>query len=299
MLVAQKEFFHTLFTSDPNVKFTAKNENDIKISDLEKNLVDKELTLEELGQVIKSMPNGKTPGCDGLPVEFYKVFWNRIGDWVLDAFNYAFQEGTLHIYTRRGVITLIPKKDKDPHYIKNWRPLTLLNCDYKILANTLTNRLKACLQKLIHSDQTGFMKNRFIGENIRKILDIVEYTEQEDIPALLISVDFEKCFDRVEWSAVQGALKYFNFGDNFIKWIQILYAGIESCTFNNGFTSEWFKPSRGLRQGCPISPYLFLVTAEILAIYIRKNKNIRGIKINDIEYKLLQYSDDTNLFSQY
>ena len=73
-------------------------------------------------------------------------------------------------------------------------------------------RLKNILMKLIHSDQTGFLKNRFIGENIRKTLDLIEYTEQEDIPALLISIDFEKCFDRVEWQAVKGALKYFNFG---------------------------------------------------------------------------------------
>ena len=119
ILAAQKDFYETLFTSGPNVNFTAKNENDVKITDLEKHLVDKEITLEELGQIVKSMPNGKTPGCDGLPIEFYKVFWNRIGDWVLDAFNYAFQQGTLHISARRGVITLIPKKDKDPHYIKN------------------------------------------------------------------------------------------------------------------------------------------------------------------------------------
>ncbi len=152
---------------------------------------------------------------------------------------------------------------------------------------------------LIHSDQTGFLKNRFIGENIRKTLDLIEYTEQEDIPALLISIDFEKCFDRVEWQAVTGALRYFNFGEKFIKWINLLYQNIESCTTNNGFSSNWFKPSRGLRQGCPLSPYLFLVTAELLGNSIRKNKNIKGIKLNDNEYKLTQYADDTNLFTLY
>ncbi len=237
--------------------------------------------------------------CDGLPCEFYKFFWPKIKDVLYNALKHAYEKGELHISARRGVITLIPKKDKDINYIKNWRPLTLLNCDYKIIAKLLALRLKNILMKLIHSDQTGFLKNRFIGENIRKTLDLIEYTEQEDIPALLISIDFEKCFDRVEWQAVKGALKYFNFGEKFIRWIHILYQNIESCTTNNGYSSDWFRPTRGLRQGCPLSPYLFLVTAEILGYLIRRNDNIKGIKLNDTEYKLTQYADNTNLFTIY
>ncbi len=220
------------------------------------------------------MPNGKTPGCDGLPVEFYKVFWNKIKKPLHEALMYA---GELHISARRGIITLIPKKDKDIK-MKHWRPLTLLNVDYKIIAKVLAQRLKLQLLKVIHRDQTGFLQTRFIGENIRLILDIIEYTETENIPALLISIDYEKCFDRLEWSAVQGALRYFNFGENFMKWIKLLYTNPESCTTNNGYISEWFKPTRGLRQGCPLSPYLFVICAEIFANLIRKNNNIKGIR---------------------
>ena len=122
---------------------------------------------------------------------------------------YNLERGKLHISARRGIITLIPKKDRDPNYIKNWRPLTMLNVDYKIVAKAIAQRLKAHLHKVIHPDQTGFLQGRFIGENIRKILDLIEYTENENIPALLISVDFEKCFDRIEWQAVKGALNFF------------------------------------------------------------------------------------------
>ncbi len=131
------------------------------------------------------------------------------------------------------------------------------------------------------------------------ILDMIEYTDAEDIPAILISIDYEKCFDRLEWSAVAGALKYFNFGENFIMWIELMYKNIESCTINSGKSSKWFKPSRGLRQGCPLSPYLFVVTAEIFANLIRKSPNIKGIKIKDVEIKLIQYADDTNIFSAF
>ncbi len=203
----------------------------------------------------------------------------------------------LHISARRGIINLIPKKFKDLNFIKNWRPITLLNCDYKILAKTLATRLKIQLEKLISKDQSGFLRGRFIGENIKLILDMLDYTEAENIPALLISIDYEKCFDRLEWSAIVGALRHFNFGENFISWVTLLYNNCESCTINNGHSSEWFKPSRGLRQGCPLSPYLFVICAEIFADLIRDNKNIKGIKINDKEIKLSQYADDTNIFS--
>ena len=125
----------------------------------------------------------------------------------------------------------------------------------------------------------------------------MDYTESENIPALLISIDYEKCFDRLEWPAVIGALRYFDFGENFISWIKLLYNNCESCTSNNGYASEWFKPTRGLRQGCPLSPYLFVICAEIFANLIRNNKDIKGIKINDKEIKLSQYADDTNIFT--
>ncbi len=297
ILHEQSSFYQKLFTSDENVEFNIPNNNNPKISDRESFLIDKDIDIDDLKYALRDMPNNKTPGCDGLPVEFYKVFWVKIQDVLLEALLYAHDMGKLHISARRGIISLIPKKYKDINFIKNWRPLTLLNCDYKILAKALAKRLKLSLEKLINRDQSGFLRGRFIGENIRLILDTLDFAEDEDIPALLISIDYEKCFDRLEWSAVSGALRYFNFGENFINWVKVLYNDIESCTCNNGHASEWFKPTRGLRQGCPLSPYLFLTCAEIFANLIRNNKDIKGIKINDLEIKLSQYADDTNIFT--
>ncbi len=212
---------------------------------------------------------------------------------------YAYKENTLHISARRGVICLIPKKHKNLDYIKNWRPLTLLNTDYKILSKVLAIRLKMCLDHLVNRDQTGFMKNRFIGENIRKILDVIDYTEMEEIPAIIISIDFEKCFDRIEWSAVYKTMQLFNFGEKYINWVKLLYNDCLSCTSNNGHSSEWFTPSRGLRQGCPMSPYLYLLCGEIFANLVRNSNKIKGIPLCDSEIRISQYADDTNLFSLY
>ena len=157
-------------------------------------------------------------------------------------------------------------------------------------------RLKALLPKLIHSDQKGFMNGRFIGENTRLVYDVMEYLRINNKSGLLFLIDFEKAFDSVEWPFIAKTLKHFNLGDNFIKWFNVLYEDAESCVINNGVYSEYFKIHRGCRQGDPISPYIFLLVAEILANSIRQNNNINGIKIKQEEFKLGQYADDTFLF---
>ena len=116
----------------------------------------------------------------------------------------------------------------------------------------------------------------------------MEQTQVNNTPGILISADFKKAFDSLEWSCTQSALKKFNFGDGLRKWIEIFYTDIESAVLNNGFAANWFKPSRGVRQGCPLSPYLFILTAEILSNKIRQNSIIKEIRIFGSEIKLSQ-----------
>ena len=160
------------------------------------------LTKAECLQALKSMNPEKTPGSDGLPIEFYKVFWNEISDCLLNTINYAYAEGKFSISQRRGIIKLIPKKDAEPYFVKNWRPITLLNTDYKIAAKAIANRLQNVLPKLINNDQTGFLKGRFIGENIRLTDVLINHTVACNIPGLLMFLDFEKAFDSCEWSFI-------------------------------------------------------------------------------------------------
>ena len=152
------------------------------------------LTKEECLQALKDMSLNKTPGSDGLPVEFYNAFWSDISDHLLNALNYAYHKGQLSVSQKRGVIKVIPKKDAEPYYVKNWRPITLLNCDYKIAAKAIANRLKNVIPKIINNDQTGFLKGRFIGENIILIDGIINHTKSNNIPGLLLFLDFEKAF---------------------------------------------------------------------------------------------------------
>ena len=144
-------FFKNLYES----KCTADNlldrsaffddENDTVLKDYEQEACEGLLTNKECLDALKSMESEKTTGTDGFPTEFYKVFWNDISTTLISALNFAYDTGQLSITQRRGIITLIPKKDAEPYFIKNWRPLTLLNCDYKLAAKAIANRLKVFL----------------------------------------------------------------------------------------------------------------------------------------------------------
>jgi len=165
----------------------------------------------------------------------------------------------------------------------------------EIAAKVIANRIKSVLPRLINKDQTGFMKGRFIGENIRLIDCIIRYAAENNIPGLLLFIDFEKAFDSLEWSFIYESMRYFGFGPSIIKCIKALYCKTESCVLNNGWSSNFFQIQRGVRQGCPLSPYLFILSAEVLAKAIRNNVNIKGICVNNNEIKISQYADNTTL----
>ena len=301
-----KSFYSNLYSFQDDVQGII-NENDIneslfnkldipQLCEDQKQALERPLSKQELCDVIKSMKMNKTPGFDGLPVEFYIVFWPDICDMMLSSFNFSLQNGMLSSSQRNGIITLLPKKDKDPLQIKNYRPITLLTTDYKILAKCFANRLKRCLHELIHPDQSGFMKGRNIGNNVRLLLDIIEYSDMNNIPGAVLLLDIEKAFDSVSHNFLFHTLKVFNFGQKFIDCIKTLYSSRHSYVINNGYLTERISMQRGIFQGCPISPYLFLFVIEIMALSIRQNNQIRGIPVKDQEVKISLFADDSVCF---
>ena len=260
--------------------------------------MENDLTMEEIKKVLKLFQRNKTPGDDGFPVEFYKAFSDLLGGNLLDCYNEAFYEEQLSISQRRGIISLIPKSDENLNEITCWRPITLLNVDYKILARIIATRIEPLLPSQIHSDQTGFIKGRYIGQNIRLLDDLMNFTDVNKIPGILLFIDFEKAFETLEWSFLHRALEIFNFGPMIRKWVSIRYNDIESGVMNGGYMTNYFKISRGVRQGCPLSPFLFVLAVEILALKLRHGPDCKGIILpNSREARLTQFADDTTVIS--
>ena len=235
----------------------------------------------------------KAPGNDGIPVEFYKTFWSLSNEPFIRCANECFEKGEMSSSQKQAVITLIEKKGKDRSFLENWRPISLVNVDAKIMSKVLAARIKNVLPDIIHHNQSGFVKDRYIGETVRSIFDLMDFTPKENIPGLMIFIDFHKVFDSVEWNYLVTCLEAFCFGPDFLRWVKTLYKNIQSCVINNGLTTGYFALERGVRQGDPLSPYLFVVVVETLAIAIRQNEAIKGISIDKEETKLLQYADDT------
>ena len=198
---------------------------------------------------------------------------------------------------RSGLITLSPKKKKIRSLLKNWRPITLLTVDYKILAKALALRLKDFLPEYVDESQFGYVKDRYIGENIRCVIDLNTMCIKENKEAYAIQIDFEKAFDSVNWEFMLRSLETMNFDPDFVKWVGILYRNTNSCVMNNGHKTGVFNLKRGVHQGCPLSALLFIILVQVLQQMLQNNNEIRGIEVGDKEIKILQMADDTTIFT--
>ena len=235
-----------------------------KLSYEVKHSLEGEISYSELTNAAKRLKNRKSPGSDGFTNEFIKFFWIDIGKLICRSLNFGYTRGEMSVTQRKGIITCIPKDDKPRQYMKNWRPITLLNTIYKLASSCISDRLKSVLPTLIDKDQTGFIPGRFIGENTRLIYDLMHYTETNDIPGILLLIDFEKAFDSISWSFIEQVLDFFNFGKSMKHWITTFYTNIQSSVTQNNYLSEFVDVQRGCRQSDPLSPYIFFILCRNL-----------------------------------
>ena len=265
ILSKQKNFYYNLYKTKAvdkdSIKSFLNNLSIPQLSEQQKLSCEGQITIEECKKILETFQNNKSPGNDGIPIEFYKNCWDLICQLFINCINESFVKEEMSNSQKQAVITLIEKQGKDRTLIENWRPISLVNVDAKIISKVIASRIKSVLPYIIHSNQTGYVKDRYIGETARSILF--------------------NCVDA------------FNFGHELKRWISTFYKNIQSCEINNGLSSEYFNLTRGVRQGDPLSPYLFLLAVETLAITIRENVEIKGIVIDKQETKLSQYADDT------
>ena len=294
-----KNYYENLYSS--NISNQAKLEKILgkapKLTENQKELTKGLISYNECLKALKSLSNGKTPGQDGITTDFCNFFWNDINNLVLDSINYAFIKNEMSQDQRSGIITLSPKKNKLIQFLRNWRPITLLTVDYKLLAKSLAMRLSTILPDFIDESQFGYVKDRYIGENIRCVIDLNSYFKQESKEIYALQIDFEKAFDSINWEFMFRSLEIMNFDNDFIRWVKVLYRNTTSCVMNNGYKTASFNLHRGVHQGCPLSTLLFIILVQVLQTMLNQNKDISGVKIKDKELKILQMADDTTILT--
>ena len=303
ILAECRSFYEKLFSANegvdcnnPEYDFFFNNENIPKVSDANKINCDKSITEEELFENLKQFGKNKAPGLDGLSAEFYLKFWEQLKGNLLEVYEEAFQNGILPLSLRTGLIVLLEKKDKDRSFIENWRPITLLNLDYKLLTKTLASRLKIAFGDVINEDQNAYVKEGNIFFSSHTIRDILFYCQKEHLDLIMMGVDYTKAFDSVNFQCLHKTFETFGFGETFRQWIKLIYNDGKSCITNNGHISEKFTLYRSCRQGDPISQLCFILVLQLLFIVIRGDPNIRGVKILNNEIKITAYADDASYF---
>ena len=232
-----------------------------------------ELTREELSAVCQRLPRGKAPGDDGLPYEFYVAFWERLAPRLLAVLNAAFHStstAALPPSMRSGRITLLYKgKGADRTQPGSYRPITLLNCDYKIAAAAIAARLGAPLSSVIDSSQTAFLPKRWIGDNVLAHLETVDYLQATGQPGALVFLDLAKAFDRVDRAWILRSLEALGAPACIPRWVEVLHGGTRATVAFNGWVTDPFPVSSGVFQGSPLSPILYVAASQPLAAYTR------------------------------
>ena len=193
----------------------------------------------------------------------------------MGAIKEIYSNRALPLLQRLGIIALIPKSDKDQRFITNWRPLTLLETFYKRISATLANRMKPVLDKIIGPQQMAYIPGRYIAECTRNTYDLFNYAKVNNLPGMMLMIDFKKALDSVDFRFLIATLEMFGFREHFVNWIKIILGceagtNFKAVTVVNGNISTPFDVKRGCRQGDPISGYLFILVMEILALLLRK-----------------------------
>ncbi|CAI5527668.1 unnamed protein product [Closterium sp. Naga37s-1] len=256
--------------------------------------MDSEWSEQEVKAALKGLPAGKAPGQDGLPKELFERNWELLGPAVMREVKSFESAGVLsESFTTAVTILLHKKGDRDD--LGNYRPITLLSFFYKLLAKVLANRIKVVLPRVISANQFGFLPGRSLADAVSLVADAIDAAEQEDEDWLLLLVDFQKAYDSVSREYLFATLGNMGFPEKFTRWVKGLHDGAATRVLLNGWIGERAEMAKGVRQGCPLAPYLFLCAVEPLCQEIQRRKlgvRKRGVK-GSLDY--IGYADDTTL----
>ena len=249
-----------------------------------------EVTVAALKDALHRSPPGRSPGPDGIPLELYRSFGNVLLPVLAAVFTAIGRTGATPANFLDGALITLYKKG-DPFNVANYRPITLLNTDYRLLAKVLANRLGPSLNTIITAEQTAFLPGRHIGDNIMFLQLLPALLRDEHRHAVIAFLDFAKAFDTIDRSFLFSCLDILGLGDGFLHWARILLTDTFARAIINGFPSARAAFLAGVRQGCPLAPLLYLCLAQALQCWLLHNGI--GLPIDGRVCTGTKFADDT------
>jgi exonuclease III len=297
-----REFYESLYAAKSREKMNSHNdkfyENCPKLSKEQSIDLDNEITMTDLTKSLNSCKDS-SPGPDGIPYLVYKKFWKIAGPIILESWKFSVKQNRLPPSHYESVITLLPKEGKDNSDIKNWRPITLSNCDAKIITKALSNKISRVLDSIIDPSQTAYVPGRAVADNLRSNLFLKRHCKHYNINSVLISLDAKKAFDSVNHEYIVETLEAYGFGAGFVGIFKLLYQNITARILVNGYLSESLRIERGVKQGDALSCAIFILCIDPLLRNLNKSKIIKGIDIRNnteiIKFKSAAFADDVSV----
>lgn len=301
-----ERFFNDFLTYEP-MDVEAKSVEDIqniipfRCNEAERERLIRTVTEEEVREVVFRMPSNKSPGPDGFTSEFFKASWNTIGKDFTVAVQSFFSKGFLPKGLNSTILALIPKKDSAQE-MRDYRPISCCNVLYKVISKIIANRLKGTLPQCISYNQSAFIKDRLLVENLLLATEIVKDYHKEDVsPRCAMKIDIAKAFDSVNWPFLLNTLRALNMPEEFIHWIKLCVCTASFSVQVNGELAGFFQSKRGLRQGCALSPYLFVICINVLSCMLDKAVERKQIgyhpRCKNILLSHLCFADDLLVFT--
>jgi hypothetical protein len=260
----------------------------------------KPVTLSELKDILIHFKKERSPGPDGWTSEFFIYFFDLVGMDLLQMVEDSRLKGKISGSLNATFLVLIPK-EKLPLSFNDFRPISLCNLVYKLISKVISNRIKPFLGRSLSAEQLGFLKGRRIQDAIGAAHECIHSIKQQNLKALIMKLDLKRAFDSIDWDFLRLVLHAVGFGEKFTNWILACVTSANFAVIINGEATNFFNSERGLRQGCPLSPYLFILIMEGLSLLLTKSFNelkISGIKVSKfIKIVHLMFVDDVLLLS--
>ncbi|KAJ9536053.1 hypothetical protein OSB04_un000779 [Centaurea solstitialis] len=297
------ESFQNKFSSVHENRPEFHSERFKRLSQVDAEDLERPLEETEVWNVIKGCRKHKAPGPDGFSFGFLKKFWGIVKEDLLAALQWFWNSERISLGCNSSFITLIPKTPS-PEDLGDYRPISLIGVYYKLVATILAERLKKVIGKVISTTQSAFIKKRHILDGVLVANEVVDYLRYKKRKGLVFKVDFEKAYDSVEWRPLISTMEIMGFGVKWRRWIEACLRSSTMSVLVNGSPTKEFVMGRGLRQGDPLAPFLFLIVAENLNVLMEEacSKGIiegLGVGVEDVKVSHLQYADDVIFFGKW